>query len=381
MMLHLKTRVNRLRRSLKRLSKTHYPPFLFGRSLKKGDIPIFVYHDINHESFRRDLQFLRDNCYQTLTTREFIEYNEKNRNDRAVLLTFDDARRNFWQETFPLLTEFGAKATLFVPTHWIRSQNNTSKSVPCQSTNLFMTWDQLRICAQSGLVDVQSHGHRHALVYTSSRLITFASPRNLKHIDLFDWPMRHENNFDVLGYPPPGTPIYTAAPLLSSYCRMIENEEISQACRNAVRKQGEEDFFSQPKWMDCLHRIHNDMQDRSCKHAFITQEHFRALVYSEFQLSRDIFMEELKTPPRYLAFPWMLGSDLAMQYSADSGIEALFGVGLDYSRIKNEAGPLPAFYRIKGDWLRFLPGSGRQKWADILPEKIRGFLFSQHLAH
>ena len=380
-MLHFKAKFRRFIRSLHRVLKTHYPRFLLGRPLKEGDIPIFVYHDIETKSFTRDLMFLRNNGYQTLTTKEFIGCNERKRDGRMALLTFDDARRNFWQEAFPLLMEFNMKATLFVPTRWIRGQNDTFKNEASPKGNSFMTWDQLRICVRSGLIDVQSHGHRHALVYTSPRLVTFASALDLESVDLFDWPMRHEYGSDVLGCPPLGTPIYSAAPLLSTDLRMVEDEAIAHACQDAVRKNGEKEFFSKPNWMDHLLRIHKDMNDRGHKHKFITQKQLMDLVRSEFHLAKEIFIRELENSPCYFAFPWMLGSDISMKYAAEFGIEALFGVGLDYYRIKDQKGPLPAFYRIKGDWLRFLPGKGRQKWGDVLPEKMRSFLFSQHLAH
>ncbi len=379
-MVHRKARMSRLIRSLRRVIKTHYPRFLFGRALQQGDIPVFVYHDIEPGSFKKDLQFLRDNEYQTLSTQEFVACKEEKRSGRAVLLTFDDARRNFWQEAFPLLTEFKSKATLFVPTRCIRSQSTTSENGPSPDGNLFMTWEQLRICARSGLVDVQSHGHRHALVHTSPKLVTFASA-DLEHVDVFDWPMRYANSSDVFGCPPPGTPIYAAAPLLSADCRMLENQEITLACQEVVRENGGDEFFSRPHWMDTLQRIYDSMHAQGCRHEFISPKHFQDLVFSEFQLSKEIFIKELMMPPRYFAFPWMLGSDPAMKYAADSGIKASFGVGLDYHRITKLKGPLPAFYRIKGDWLRFLPGRGRQKWADVLPAKMRGFFFSQHLAH
>ena len=38
---------------------------------------------------------------------------------RAVLLTFDDARKSFWTVAMPLLRTFEARAVLFVPTYWM----------------------------------------------------------------------------------------------------------------------------------------------------------------------------------------------------------------------------------------------------------------------
>jgi hypothetical protein len=59
---------------------------------------------------------------------------------------------------------------------------------------------------------------------------------------------------------------------------------------------------------------------------------------------------------------------------------AVFGVGLDYGRARRIT-RIPAFGRFKGDWIRFLPGKGRQRLWNVIPEKLRSFSASQHLAH
>jgi hypothetical protein len=112
-----------------------------------------------------------------------------------------------------------------------------------------------------------------------------------------------------------------------------------------------------------------------------TAEAFQALVASEFLLSRQLFEAELGRPPRYLAYPWMLGSRLSLQLAAEAGIKAVFGVGLDQRYAQRLKGPVSAYSRIKGDWLRFLPGQGRLRLRDVIPGKIREFFCSHHFAH
>src|SRR5581483_3488566 len=112
----------------------------------------------------------------------------------------------------PLLRSFDARATLFVPSYWMKS-----------GCNLFMSWEQVRSCAESGCVDVQSHAHRHALVPTSNQLVGFATPTLLARYDIYDWPMRNTVAGEQLGPPPAGAPIYRAAPLLSADRRFLES--------------------------------------------------------------------------------------------------------------------------------------------------------------
>jgi len=380
-MLHI-LQFRRVVRSVKRVANTRYPKFIFGLQLNQGELPVFIYHEVDRESFAADLMFLRDNDYQTLSTSEFVEYGYSYSNRRAVLLTFDDARRNFWDVTFPLLREFNARATVFAPTYWIgggkhRSQEET---VP-QTTELFMTWEQLRACANSGLVDVQSHAHRHALVYTSTRLVGFASPQSLARYHFYDWPMRRTGHGDVLGRPVLGTPIYEAIPLLSARSRVIEDDTAVRECLKVVAEKGGERFFTQKNWDGQLQRVHHNCLARSGQFKLMSENDFRVLVASEFLLSRQLFEEEMGWPPQYLAFPWMLGSMASIKLAADNGIKALFGVGLDFRRAQEVGGVVPAFGRFKGDWLRFLPGRGRFRITQVLPGKMKSFLRDQHLAH
>lgn len=382
--MHVAVSLKRMGRSLKGVVRTHYPSFIFGLPLNPGEVPAFIYHDVDPESFARDLAFLQDNGYRTLTTDEFIKLIGSHSNERTVLLTFDDAPRNFWEVVFPLLSKFKAKATVFVPTNWISGtcDPREKEREENKSRDYFMTWDQLRSCLRSGLVDVQSHAHRHALVYTSTRLVGFASPNLLSHYHLYAWPMRLVAGRDVLGRPPLGTPIYEAAPLLSANFRVLEDENVVRACQDCVAAGGGEAFFDRKDGSRQLRAVHDKAWRGSNSRSLMEPVAFRSLVESEFRLSRQLFENELGMRPRHLAFPWMLGSPLSLELAAGAGIQALFGVGLDFRRIRTLRGPLPAYGRLKGDWLRLLPGRGRLGFFRVVVGKSRRFfLDSQHLAH
>jgi hypothetical protein len=76
----------------------------------------------------------------------------------------------------------------------------------------------------------------------------------------------------------------------------------------------------------------------------------------------------------------MLGSERSLELATEFGITSVFGVGLDYGRARRIT-RLPAFGRLKGDWLRCLPGKGRRRLWEIIPEKVKDFWGQQHLAH
>jgi len=371
-------------RSLGRLLRTRYPKFVFGLPLDEGRIPIFVYHDVDPGAFRSDLTFLRDNGYRALAVDEFFAREGRDDTGKAVLLTFDDARRNFFETAFPLLSEFGAHATLFVPTRWIRGEaarppESESEADPT-GRELFMTWDEMRACLRSGLVDVQSHTHRHALVHRSNQLVGFCSPEGLSRFDVFEWPARRGPDRIELGIPPVGTPVYASRPLLSTDVRYAESPSVHRVCRDYVTSEGGEAFFSRNDWYKRLRSVHDRVFARAGDARWVAETELRDLASSEFRLSAALFEQELGVRPRFLAYPWMLGTERSILDAGAHGIRAVFGVALDHGRSRRASGAVRVYTRIRGDWLRFLPGEGRLSLTKVIPDKVRRFWNEQHFA-
>ena len=370
----LKSTIGQVVRELRRIGRTHYPGFLFGGRIPPGDSYAFVYHDVDPTVFRRDLEFLAANRYATVGIDAFARAASGRDSGRSVLLTFDDARRNFWEVAFPLLVEFDARATLFAPTLWIESQD-------AEVSGTFMTWEQLRACQASGLVDIESHAHRHALVYTGGQVVAWATPETLATYDIYEWPLRFRGGRELLGPPPLGTPIYAAEPLLSADYGMADRTDVADACVDLVKAAGGAAFFEDARWKSRLIERFREVAAGGVGTTRLDDRTFRMLVTSEFELSREQFESHLGRTPRFLAYPWMLGSELSVDAAKTNDIEAVFGVGLDFRRAREPGGRLPAFGRLKGDWLRFLPGKGRQSLSAVVAGKARGLLRPQHLSH
>jgi hypothetical protein len=367
--------IGRLLRTAARVSRTRYPGFIFGLPLARGEIPVFTYHDVETQVFARDLEFLSGNGYRTLSLEEYLAARNNGRKPgRAVLLTFDDARKSFWTVAMPLLRTFEARAVLFAPSYWMTS------SVRAED-DLFMSWQELRACVESGLVDVQSHAHRHALVAIAPQLVDFAHPQALARFDIYDWPMRDVVGEEELGRPAPGTPIYRSTPLLSAKRRWVENSELAEACRDLVQRKGGDAFFAQPNWRQELGDMHDKLSERMSGR-YMDDQAFRDLVASEFELSREQFRKHLGCAPTCIAYPWMLGSPLSLELAKRHGLRTAFGVALDYRAERRRAHlPLPVFGRLKCDWLQFLPGRRRSSVLTAVGRKLSGIAKLQHLAH
>jgi peptidoglycan/xylan/chitin deacetylase (PgdA/CDA1 family) len=369
------TRARRAVRGARNVLRTRYPLFLLGLPLPRGEIPVFIYHDVERESFARELEFLRTNRYRTISLDEFLAAGARKSGNREkrVLLTFDDARRSFYEVALPTLRSFDARATLFVPSYWMSPPAVTGCA-------LFMSWEQVRSCAESGHVDVQSHSHRHALVATSNQLVGFATPALIARYDVYDWPMRNTATGERLGPPPAGAPIYRAAPLLSSDRRFVESAGLTTACTQLVSESGGEAFFELSDWASRLHRLYQ-ARSQVLGGEVMAPADFERLLESEFELAREEFRTRLGYAPSSIAYPWMLGSERSLELARRYGFRAAFGVALDYRRARRSRLPLPVFGRLRADWLPLLPGHGRASFLAIAARKLATFSGRQPLAH
>ena len=100
-------------------------------------------------ALRRDLDFLRDNGYTTVLPRELAAGQLDDGSplpQKAVLLTFDDGYESNYTLAFPLLREYGAKAAISLITSRIDERADG-----------FLTWDECREMAKSGLIEFASH--------------------------------------------------------------------------------------------------------------------------------------------------------------------------------------------------------------------------------
>lgn len=373
----MRFRAPRVARAIAAAWRTRHPRFMFGLPPPAREIPVFHFHDVEAEAFSHQLEFLRLNGYRTLTLAEFLSATARKspaRRSRQVLLTFDDARSSFYLQALPVLRAMGAHAVLFAPTLWM----GTSRP---EGAERFMSWEQLRECVQSGLVDVESHVHRHALVFESPRLAGFATPVLLARYEIWDWPLRHEADGDRQGRPAAGTPIYRASPLLSARRRYVESPMLRQACTSLVeRSGGAEAFFSRPDCYARLMSVHGASAASLCGR-YLRQEEFDSLVASEFELSRAAFEQYLGFAPRALAYPWTLGSASSLQVAGRFGLRCAFGVATDYGRARARGLPLPVFGRLRSDWLELLPGHQRARLLPMLARKAATLAGEQHLAH
>ena len=75
-----------------------------------------------------------------------------------VAVTFDDGTADFAEVALPVLVEHGVPVTLYVATHFVEH------GIGFPDDGAPITWPALRDAVSTGLVDVGSHTHAHALL-------------------------------------------------------------------------------------------------------------------------------------------------------------------------------------------------------------------------
>lgn len=129
-------------------------------------IPILVYHYIEFvrdpmDSTRRSLNIippvfemqlktLKDAGYSFITIAQLGQYldGKKQLPQRPVILTFDDGYEDFYTDVFPLLKKYNVAATEYIISGGLDKPN-------------YMTTEQVKEVAQSGLIEIGAHTVHH----------------------------------------------------------------------------------------------------------------------------------------------------------------------------------------------------------------------------
>lgn len=135
--------------------------------LSQRGIPVLMYHKVTPEhtddltvsvsQLEQHLQFLQSNGYQILPMARLaasVSAKEK-LPAKAVFLTFDDGYLNNLQYAYPILLEYNAPATIFLPTNYIGSKSTWDKNA-----DDLMSIDQLKSLNPS-LISFGLHSHTH----------------------------------------------------------------------------------------------------------------------------------------------------------------------------------------------------------------------------
>jgi peptidoglycan/xylan/chitin deacetylase (PgdA/CDA1 family) len=144
------------------------------KPLKSMDVPILMYHhlvagdqvdagayEISIAQFGRHLDFLQRGGFKTVSMREVFDAAEGDAAlpRRAVVITFDDAFRSFFELGWPALRARGMTASLFVPAGEIGGSNRWDAATGMPHRDV-MTEAEIKT-VRAGGIEIGAHGFAH----------------------------------------------------------------------------------------------------------------------------------------------------------------------------------------------------------------------------
>lgn len=133
-------------------------------------LPVLMYHSmlkdsryqgkyvISPDAFEKDLIYIKENGYETVTTKELYEYVYKGAKlpKKIVMLTFDDGYYNNYVYAYELLKKYNLKAVISpickMSEDFSKSDDNSPQYGHC-------SFDNLKEMAQSGVFEIANHSY------------------------------------------------------------------------------------------------------------------------------------------------------------------------------------------------------------------------------
>ena len=143
-----------------------------------GPIPILAYHRLDDARlststaphiFHRHMRWLSRHGWRSLSLDEFEFYATRASRfpSKSFLLTFDDGYRSIATEGLPILKEFNFHAVCFAATCSLQEASE-GEAPRAWETGDYLSWAQAKALQETGLVDFQSHSHKHRRLHEQS---------------------------------------------------------------------------------------------------------------------------------------------------------------------------------------------------------------------
>lgn len=170
------------------MQNRHKIPIVYYHSAGEGGSSWFRHFlSIPVEVLEEHFRFISRN-FKSLFIGEFydIRIGRSKPDRRHIIITFDDGYLDNWTLVFPMLQKYRLKATVFVspefvnPENIIRPNYSDFKSGNANREDMmhkgFLSWQEMKLMEESGLVDIQSHTMSHTKYFVSDRLLGVHHP-------------------------------------------------------------------------------------------------------------------------------------------------------------------------------------------------------------
>jgi len=268
--------------------------------------------------FEDHLRHLSAAGYQTVGFDQLIDHMSgiKELPGRSVVLSFDDGYLDNWTYVAPLLEKYSFCGTVFVNPEFVDPRDIIRKTIKDvwegRATEKeidvrgFMSWQELRLANEKGLLNVQSHAMSHTWYESSDEIVDFHHP-NDGHFWL-DWNSRPEEKSYYLQYPTKsavdyGAPVYKHGKSLAVR-RFFPDRRERDHLVEFVKLHGGRHFFKLQDWRDQLEAESESFrQGVELYHSKESQEDYLARIEFELAESKKIIEENLQKKVDYFCWP------------------------------------------------------------------------------
>ena len=345
----------------------HYPAFVFGGSVG-ALLPVFHFHEATPEVLDPAFAYLAENGYRTVGSEELaaLVRQRKHPGARTVMLAFDDALASVWIVAGPLLRKHGLRAVTYAIPRRIRDaaverrtiEHGASDAVQIDaSDDRFATWPELRALSASGLFEIQSHTHTHAVVFAGDRLVDFVQPSYARQ-SLFHRPRLGSVREPAYLQPAAlGYPLFARRSRMSDGRRFVPDPSACQALADYVSKNGGAAFFDRTDWQTELRA-----RAASIGGKWESDEEREREIEEELALSRDTLSERIGVRVKHACLPWGVSCGASARALQRLGYETAFA-NRWRGRLAVAAGDQPYFLkRLHHRYIFALPGRARRTW-------------------
>jgi len=243
-------------------------------------VPVLMYHSVGRvlpdwawselttpaDVFESHLRALAAAGYRAVSLAQWHDHVNGTRvlTGKPVVLTFDDGYLDNWTHVVPLLERYGFCGTVLATVEFVQPDDAVRPTLreagrgelaeDALETRGFMSWEELRRGANSGVLDVQSHAFTHTWYPVSDEVVDFHHPGDAYYwLDWNAYPDGKPFYLSNLGRSrvPFGVPVYRHEKSLA--CRRFHADPAeSEHCAGVVARSGGDAFFLQPGWRDRL---------------------------------------------------------------------------------------------------------------------------------
>lgn len=349
--------------------------------------PVFYYHSVapkrisgwvlngltfSLEKFEDQLQYLVNHGFKSLFLDEYSDIREgkKPGQGNEICLTFDDGYLDNWVYVWPLVKKYGLRFTLFVspecvdPRSLIRPNLEDVWDGNCNLQDLddkgYLTWDELRMMQDSGVVDIQSHTMSHTKYVTSGELQGFyyGGSRGVYPIWNLNPGLKPDYmaDLDFEHRLPWGYPLFKEESAVIAH-RITINPELYQQLHSLQNSKDLEEPAARQEYEIKARQILKNFQ--VTQNLVIDQEpdqQYYQRMHYEVVTSKEILEQKLEKPVKFLCWPHGDNTQEAHELARSVGYRATTS-----GKLSDEATKLDRIPRLGGDFEN-APWISRQKF-------------------